>query len=474
MKPCVREYFDNIALLYDKWKQKNYYYYESMKFIYNINIPKGSKVLDIGCGTGEILNHVKPSSGVGLDISENMLALARKKFRDFEFINGSAENITLNEKFDYIIMADLISYVEDIWSIIKQLKKVSHYQTRIIISNANPFWEPLYLLGEKLGLKMPDGPLNRVYIEDVINVLKAGDFIIEKKGFWMFTPKRIPIISRVLNGIFSKIPLLRRLAFIQYVIARPRITNDEAKKLTVSAIIPCYNEEDNIIQCISRIPQMGADTEIIAVNDGSKDKTAELVKEYIKTHPHVRLETYSPNRGKGYAVRTGFSAAKNDVLMIVDCDMTVPPEELPNFFEPIASGVCDATNGTRLIYPMENQAMRQLHHFGNVVFGLIFSWLFNRRITDTLCGTKVILRNDYNKVDMSQDPWGDFSILFGISQMNLRMLEVPVHYKARIAGESKMRTFHHGWILLKMCFKGFWILKLKPFFGFPPDIKLQQ
>lgn len=226
------------------------------------------------------------------------------------------------------------------------------------------------------------------------------------------------------------------------------------KKYSVSVIIPCYNEEGNIENCIKRVPKLGNNTEIIVVDDGSKDKTAEIAKKLQKKYSNLRLISYSPNKGKGNAVKVGLDAGKNDILLILDADMAVAPLELPKFIKPFEEGKARFTNGARFTYKMEKGAMKPLNMIGNKLMGMMFSLALGQKITDTLCGTKVLFRKDYKKIGISKDdPWGDFSLIFGAAKSGLKIYEVPVHYKRRVAGQSKMKLFEHGMKLFKVWYK---------------------
>ncbi len=460
-----RKHFQQIANQYDKWKKKNAYYYSQLKRLFSSFIPPGSDVLEIGCGTGDILNSVNPRKGLGVDISPRMLDIAKAKYPHLSFTVCEAENLKVEGKYDYVIMSDLIEHLSDVWKAIGELKKVTNPQTRLIISFINPFWEPLLMLGERLGLKMPEGAHNRLLSEDIINLLALHDFTVEDKGYRVLIPKNIPGISDFLNRYAPHIPLLRNYCFVQYLIARPTVAKVKGRGLSSSIIIPCFNEAANIKSCINRVPACGKPTEIIVVDDGSVDGTSRVVQEMRSECKNLRIISYSPNRGKGYAVRKGFEAASGDVLMILDADMAVPPEELPRFLLPLEEGKAEVVNGTRMVYPMEGQAMRQLHLWGNKIFSIIFTWLVGQRLTDTLCGTKVILKKDFERMKMGRCPWGDFDILLGVAKLGLKMVEMPVHYKTRKAGKSKMKTFRHGLVLLGMCAYGFKELKLKKWFG---------
>ena len=142
--------------------------------------------------------------------------------------------------------------------------------------------------------------------------------------------------------------------------------------------------------------------------------------------------------------------------MILDADLTVAPEELPKFYLAIVSGRGEFINGSRFVYPMEKEAMRTINLAGNAVFAWLFSWLLNQRITDTLCGTKVLTRAHYKRIAEGRDyfgnfdPFGDFDLIFGASKLNLRILDIPVPYASRTYGESQISRFEHGFLLLRM------------------------
>jgi len=459
-KEKIKSHFNAIAVNYDGWKKKNSYYYSEIKRLFSSFIPKKSNVIDIGCGTGEILNHVEPARGVGIDISDAMIKIAKEKFSHLRFINSDIDNLSLDRKFDYVIMADIIDHLPDIWETFVSLKKIINEDTKIIITTINLDWEPLLLICEKLGLKMPEGPHNFISIDDLINLLVLNNFQIEQKGASLLIPIYIPFISNIINKLAAKIPFLQNLCVIKYLVVSYKDELEKNKNLTCSVIVPCHNEAENIEECIKRIPRIGKYTEIIVVDDGSTDGTKEqLIR--IKKERDIKFISYPTNKGKGYAVKAGFDFASGDILMILDADMTVMPEELPRFFIPFVNDHAEFVNGARMIYPVSKQAMRRLHLFGNKVFTLILSWLMNKRITDTLCGTKALYAKDYKKMKMGHCRWGDFDLLFGAAKLNLNIAEMPVHYKHRVAGKSKMRTFKHGLLLLRMCFRGFVELKLK-------------
>lgn len=434
----IKEHFNRIAGDYDYWKKKNNYYYSQLKNFYASVIPKGKDVLEVGCGTGDILNSVSPRIGVGVDVSENMVEIAKSKHPNLSFVAGSMEGLSFEEKFDYVIMADVIEHLSDIWAVLGALKKVLKENGEVVITIINPVWRPLLFLAEKIRLKMPEGPINFVFSADIANLAELLGFRIKEKGR----------------------PFLKNLCLTQHLVLKAGKEEVKKKDLSCSIIVPCHNEAGNLERCVRRIPKIGRLTEIIVVDDGSTDETKRIA-EKLSEEMGIKLIAYFPKRGKGFAVKTGFRAAAGDVLIILDADMSVDPEELPRFFIPLNEGRAQFVNGTRMIYPPSKQAMSCLHLCGNKVFSFILSWLMHQRITDSLCGTKVLLREDFHKkIRMEHCPWGDFDLLFGSTKANLKIVEMPVHYKRRESGQSKMKTFKHGFLLLCMCFRGFVELKL--------------
>jgi glycosyltransferase involved in cell wall biosynthesis len=234
-------------------------------------------------------------------------------------------------------------------------------------------------------------------------------------------------------------------------------------------IVPCRNEAGNIAPAVARIPDLGAHTEIIFVDGDSTDGTREAIEAEIDRHrgkKDIKLVLQRPATGKGDAVRLGFDAASGDVLVILDADLTVEPEDLPKFYEAIVRRRGDLVSGSRLVYPMERQAMRFLNLLGNKAFSTLFTWILEQRITDTLCGTKGLRRSDYLKIKANRaffgdfDPFGDFDLLFGAAKLNLKIVELPVRYRQRVYGTTKISRFRHGVLLLRMSWIAIRKLKL--------------
>lgn len=350
--------------------------------------------------------------------------------------------------------------INDFIKFFLRLYKESNKKSKIILISINSLWKPIIYIAKKLGLtslKESDGWVSLNQLENIANLT---NFNVIEKGYRTVFPKYIPLLSNIINSLFLKVPIIKRMGILQYIVL---LKNDPPKKsnLSCSIVVPCFNEEGNVEDCIKRCPKIGKFTELIIVDDGSSDKTYDIAKSLEKKYPYLRVISYSPNKGKAYAVETGFNQAKGDIIMIWDADRTVPENELYLFYDALAMGKARFANGTRLIYPMEDQAMKWLNLVGNKVFSLIFGWVLSTPISDTLCGTKALFRKDYKKIKMGNEPWGDFDLLFGASDLGLKIVEIPVHYRKRIAGESKMKVFKHGFMLAKMAFIGALRLKFK-------------
>lgn len=453
---------DTFTRTLDYWKEKNWYFHNSLAQIFKQIVPEGASVLQVGYGLGDILAALFPKKGVSVDTDPNVMETARRRYPYLRFINMAPEELSLNEAFDYVILPTSVDHFYDVQTVLERIRQVVHDNSEIVMTSANPLWDPIFLILEKLNLKRPEPRRNRLDIESLKNIAGLAGYEVMDSGYRILIPAHVPFVSRWLNKIAPKISPLAKLCVTQYLVIK-RKPLLKPKKLSCSIIIPCYNEEENIEQTIKAVPKMGKKTEIIVVDDGSTDNTSKVAESIARKKKNVRVVKYSPNRGKGYAVKRGFDAATGDTIMIFDADRAVPGEELPRFYNLLASGRAEFVNGTRLIYPMEEEAMKNLNRIGNLVFSWVFSWLLKQRITDTLCGTKALLKKDYKKIKMSGRSWGDFDLLFGAAENKLKIVEMPVHYKRRVAGESKMRAFKHGLVMTAMCLEGFWRLRAKPF-----------
>jgi len=433
-------------------------------------IPPGKRVLELGCGRGDMLATLKPSYGVGVDFSGRAIERARALHPDLHFILGDAEDpatlAAIEGPFDYVVIADTIGMFEDIDGTLRLVRDLCEPSTRIVIAYYSHLWEPVLKFAELLGLKSPQSQVNYVATVDFLNLMDLADFEVIRQEQRQLIPLRLFGLGPLINRYIAPLPGIRRLCLRTYLIGRP-IQQFPDRKYSASVLIPCRNERGNIENAVLRMPRFGSAQEILFVEGNSSDGTfeeCERVRDAYKGEWDIRV-LKQDGKGKGDAVRKGFAAAKNDVLMILDADLTMPPEALPKYHAVIESGKAEFVNGTRLVYPMENEAMRPLNFIANRCFAYLFSYLVNTRLTDTLCGTKVLLRRDYEVLARERgyfgnfDPFGDFDLIFGAAKMNLKIIETPIHYKARTFGETQISRFRDGWLLLKMVWFAYHKLK---------------
>lgn len=462
IKSNLCEYFNWVAENDEKVRRIQGAFHSQLLEWHRQKIPSGAKVLEWGCGAGDLLKGLEPSQGVGLDLSDGMIAKAQQKHAgkgNLSFRKGDVHSDVIEETFDYIVFSYVSGYLTDIERALANLRVASHERTRLVLTSLNNFWLWPLVVAQKLGLVTRQPLSNWLSTQDLVNLLELAGWEVIEKGSQQLLPFRIPLVTPFINKFIGRLPGIRLFGITLTMIARPagrRPSLDGA--ISCSVIVPARNEAGNIRAAIDRIPVLGKRTEIIFVEGGSSDETWETIQREIAGYagPHLLKSVKQPGKGKWDAVRTGFAMATGDVLVIQDADLTAPPEDLPKFYDAIASGVAEFCNGSRLVYPMEKQAMRFLNFLGNKFFALSLSYVLGQPIKDSLCGTKMLLRKDYERVlerikpfgDF--DPFGDFNLLFGASLLNLRIRDIPVRYKDRTYGETNISRFKHGWLLLKM------------------------
>jgi SAM-dependent methyltransferase len=461
MKETSLNYFNSIADKRIKIRKKNTYYWDSITRYCNYFIHPECSVIEIGSGNGEMLNGLHGTRKVGIDFSPAMTANARKNFPDLEFHAMDAEDFSMSEKFDVIIISNLTGYLDDIQKCFTNLHQICHRDTKVIVTYYNYLWEPGLKLAERIGLKLKTPDQNWLTRADLSNLLYVAGFDVYRKAGRQIIPINIPLISWFFNKILSQLPIFQWFCINKFLFAKQNIEQlkPEQKEFSVSVVVPARNEAGNIENAVKRLPQMGKGVELIFIEGNSTDNTWDTIvavaKKYEATH-NIKIGRQD-GKGKGDAVRKGFGMATGDILMILDADLTVPPEDLPKFYDAIASGKGDFINGSRLVYQMENNAMRFLNILGNKFFSMAFTWLLSQSFKDTLCGTKVIFREDYVRLISNRkffgdfDPFGDFDLIFGAYKLNLKIIEIPIRYKERTYGSTNISRFKHGLILLRMC-----------------------
>lgn len=456
-----------------------YYPREVLRLIQSLVMP-GSSVLEIGCGLGDLLAGLDAGRKVGIDVSPRMIDLARERHPGLELSVADLESDKLPEgPFDFIVLHEVVGHLDDIQKGLSRLGPLLAPGGRVIVTYYNFNWEPVLKAAEKVGMKTPWPDQNWVSMKDIENLLFLSDLEVIRRGTDILMPAKVPLVSDLANRVAAKIPLLKETSLVSYFVARHAPATAATPAPTTSVICPCRNEKGNIREAVARTPMMGPKTELIFVDGNSSDGTVEEIEAVIREHEaawkdadpttprlEIKLVLQGDGKGKGDAVRKGFAAARYDVLMILDSDLTVPPEDLPKFYRALVAGKGEFINGVRLVYPMEGEAMRFLNLLGNKFFSTALSWLLEQPIKDSLCGTKVLYRRDYDRIADNRaffgdfDPFGDFDLLFGAARLNLKIVDLPVRYRARTYGDTKISRFAHGWLLLKMTAFGFKKLRM--------------
>lgn len=369
------------------------------------------------------------------------------------------------QKYNYVILPNTFAYLDDVQEFLKLLDKKLSPHAKIVVIYFNFLWKPILDLADFLHLRRRDPrEPNWLSSDDVSNLFTLQDYDEVKKGRRFLMPLPAWFLSSFINKYLSRLPIINSLCLNTYQVFRKK---PKTQDYSVSIVIPARNEEGNIRGILKSIPKFTGKMEVIFVEGHSQDKTYESIKKEIQANfGQIKASLIKQKGiGKGDAVREGFKKAKNQILMILDADLTVSPKELEKFYDALSLGHCDFANGSRLIYPLEKEAMRTLNYLGNKFFSATFTYLLEQKIKDTLCGTKALFRKDYLKIAANRkyfgdfDPFGDFDLLFGASRLNLKIMDIPIRYHGRVYGRTNISRFQHGLLLLKMTFFG--VKKLK-------------
>ena len=470
----IKNFFNSPDMNREKWLRKGKIFHaEDSRFLKEI-IPEKSNILELGCGNGQLLFSLRPDYGLGIDFSKKLIKEAKKKYKGLNFIEADIEKLPKNlgnkRKFDFVIICDTIGYLEDITKTLDNLHHFFNEDTRLIVSYYSPLWLPFLNLATLFKLKMSNQNTTLLGTSDIFNFLESSNYQSVRIDRKILIPFSFFGLERLINRYIAPLPLFSNICLRHYNISRSLKVIDKTKKKSVSVIIPCKNERGNVISAIKRLPKFTDQIEVIFVEGNSSDGTwneiAKVIKNNKRFKTKIKIKAYKqPSKGKADAVFYAFDKASNDILIILDGDLTVAPETLDKFWKKISTGEAEYVNGSRLIYPMDNNAMRFLNYIANKIFSLLFTWLLGQRFTDTLCGTKVISKKNYlrakkKNMDLGNfDPFGDFFIIFGASRLCLKIVEVPIRYKARVYGETQISRFSHGILLIKMLIFAFFKIK---------------
>jgi SAM-dependent methyltransferase len=481
-RPSADRILDEVRRFYEEHhegieasRRRHRYYYDYLTRILRVRVPEGQRVLDLGCGSGQTLAALRPSHGVGVDICASAIRDARGRFggEALSFFEGDVADRDLLSRlggpFDSILLVNLVTHLTDVQATLEALHAVSHSRTRVLVYSYSRLWQPWLRLAELLGMKYRQPPESWLPPEEVKAMLSLADFEVVRDDAHLVCPAWVPLLADLANRYVGRLPLLDAFSLVFGIIARPapeRWAKSRPAKPSVSVVIPCRNEAGHIRPLVESLPALPAGSEFLFVEGNSTDDTAVVIQQVIAERPQEPFRFFKqPGKGKGDAVRFGFEQAKGDVLLILDSDLGVAPGDVPKFVDALARGKCEMVNGSRLVYPMEGKAMRFLNLLANKSFAILFSWLLGQQVRDTLCGTKALWREDYERIAANRayfgdfDPFGDFDLLFGASRLNLRIVDLAVRYHERQYGETNISRFSHGWLLLQM--SGFAARKLK-------------
>jgi ubiquinone/menaquinone biosynthesis C-methylase UbiE len=436
---------------------------EVIRLIQRVVVPN-SRILDIGCGDGEVLQQLQATYAQGIDLDQDAIGKARVALPQFTFTTETIETFepAVGQVFDYILLSGVVEQLDDIHSVFQKIRSFSTRETRLVIVSYSRAWQPMIRLAELFHMRRKSRNENWIPPNEIENLLAQSHFELVSRTPGILVPIKIPLFSRSINRWIAPLPFIRAFAAVTVTVARncspsfvPKINS------IVSVVVAARNEAGNIRELVRRLPVMSENQELIFVEGNSLDKTWDEINSVISESNgltrNIRLQVIKqPGIGKGDAVRAGFQIAQGDILIVLDADLSVPPEELPRFIEILQNGVCEFANGSRLLYPMERNAMQFLNILGNRLFGIAFTFLLGQQVRDTLCGTKALWASDYRKIVLNRshfgdfDPFGDFDLLFGASRLNLRIRDVPVHYKERTYGATNISRFRHGFLLIRM------------------------
>jgi SAM-dependent methyltransferase len=447
-------HWDTVARKRDKWNGWGGTYHRRLEEVYRFLVSPGLRVLEVGCGFGDLLAALKPARGVGVDFSAEMIQRARAKHPALEFSLADVHDLTgVDGQFDIIVLSDTVNDLWDVQRVLEGMKRFCLPSTRVLINFYSGLWQFPLAVAQWLNLAAPTLAQNWLTPEDLRNMLSLAGF--EAVRGWQEILWPLPLGS-LANKFLVRLWPFNELALSNFMIARPQPIPLHEEP-SVSVIVPARNESGNIQAIFERTPKMGRSTELVFVEGHSRDDTSAAIEREIAAHPGTKgLLLHQTGVGKADAVRLGFSEAAGEVLMILDADLTVPPEDLPRFYEALRTGRGEFINGVRLVYPMEKEAMQGLNFLGNKFFSLAFTWILGQPIKDTLCGTKVLWRKEYDLIVANRsyfgdfDPFGDYDLIFGAAKLNLKIIDLPIRYRERTYGSTNISRWRHGLLLLRM------------------------
>lgn len=392
----------------------------------------------------------------------------KKLNKDLHLINENDLNnfvSSLSKKYDLVIVTDLFEMTENIYEFFENIKLILKPDGKLLINSVNPKWNRVLRFFEFIGLKASSQGRSTINPRNLNNIAKSSGFDLNQFYSRQLFPFKLGFIGVLINKVLELVLMPFNFGIKYYMVFAPYGSKLDVK--TKSIIIPAKNEEKNLVPLIERIPVFEDDYELIVVYGPSQDKTEDVVNKLNETFPNIKIITFKQSKnGKANAVWEAVSVASNDLIAILDSDQSVDPETLTEFFNILESGNADFVNGTRLIYPMEDKAMRALNTYGNKIFQFLISLVIQQKLSDSLCGTKVFKKSNvikilnWQKTLNSKDPFGDFDLIFSAAYAGDKILEYPVHYRARVYGETQISRFRDGLKLIRYFLESFYYFNI--------------
>jgi len=435
---------------------KHRYYHKSETDFFKLVIPPGQNILFISRDDGDVCNYLSPQRVVVVvPDSQALPDTVYACHRGFEMTEVEGE-------FDYIIIHHTLTLCDDIGKLILRLSQLCKPQTRVLVCTHNYLWKPILWLAEKIKLKRPGGTRIMLSATDLNNIMSSAGFQLINTRRTMICPIFAFGLGPVVNLLAKFVPFTDLLKVNLFQIYRPLTSGPHEKKDSLTICLTCRDEKENIEPLVKVIPVLADEQEILFVEGHSTDGTREEIQRVQKLYPEKNIRVINqPGKGQGDAIREGFTNARGSIIILLEADMTSPPDNIEYFYKSLELRHAEFLEGSRFIYPINSRSMPYMNQFGNWIFAFFFSWLFWRQITDVLSGIKAIRKDDFEKILTRwnswgiDDPFGDFELLFGAMRLGLKTGELPIHYRPRIYGDSKTRFFYHGYLLTKMAFYAF-------------------
>lgn len=461
-----KHWHDSVAASRAARKPSSRNYKNGQSEMLSRHILPGSRILQLGCADGDVLAALRPSMAFGVEPSLALAKEARIKHPTFQVEEAPYECFEAAGDFDYILASDVLIDCYDVDEMLRCVAAAAQPETRVVITTYSQLWRPILWLLRCVGLANSRFGNTWFSPVDVRSALEQRGFQIITESREILLPIRVPFLTSFFNRVLARLPILQSLCLHYVVIARSMSGRAPKCPPSVTVLVPARNEAGNIPRILDEIPKMGSFTEVLFIEGNSTDDTWEVLRREVESRndPLIRA-IKQPGRGKGDAVRAGFAEARGDIVMILDADLTVPAECLPQFYDVVSRGVAELANGTRLVYGMDARAMRFLNLVANQFFAFAFSYVLGQPVRDTLCGTKVLRKRWYDRIARNRnyfgdfDPFGDFDLLFGASRLHCKITDVPIRYRERTYGETNIRRFRDGIQLFRMLWIAFWKLK---------------